>query len=78
MIEKFAALSASCIGSVAARGLGLMRRCRDGGAVVSIVLLCAGWFVGATSLATERVRYLWTKLEVEEIRDGEVVSWNVA
>jgi hypothetical protein len=55
-----------------------MRRCRDGGAVVSIVLLCAGWFVGATSLATERVRYLWTKLEVEEIRDGEVVSWNVA
>jgi hypothetical protein len=71
--EKFAAYSASCIGCVATRGLVLMGRSRAGAAVAPIALLGAGWFIGATSPASERVQYLWAKIEVEKIRDGEVV-----
>jgi hypothetical protein len=78
MTEKFAAYRASCIGSVVARGLVLMRRSRVGGTVVSTALLGAGSFSGATSLVTERVAYLGAKIEVERIRDGEGVSWTVA
>jgi hypothetical protein len=75
--EKFAAYSASCIGCVA-RGLILMGRSRAGGAVVSSALLCAGWFIGETLPSTARVLCPRPKIEVEKIRDGEVVLWAVA